>query len=282
MSGQTFFDTLLVWSAQICLLTLAGALAIRFLYQPKARLWAWQGLLLLLLALPLIEPWRLPLPEALPTVIEDGGGGAGLRQTLGPHAHHWTRGDLLWIIALGAAVRLFWIGAGLLRLRRYRKEAHQLLAPPVQFGDSAARWYVHPDLSGPVTYGWPRASVLLPARFEEMDASMRAAIACHELMHVVRRDWLFVMAEEAIRAAFWFHPAVWFVLSRIQLAREQVVDREVIRLTRDRDRYLDALVAVAEQKIQPDLAPAPLFLRKRQLARRVAAVLQEVSMSAIA
>jgi len=108
---------------------------------------------------------------------------------------------------------------------------------------------------------------------------MRGAIACHELIHVVRRDWLFVMAEELIRAAFWFHPAVWFVLSRIQLAREQVVDREVIRLTRDRDRYLDALVAVAEQKIQPDLAPAPLFLRKRQLARRVAAVLQEVSMS---
>jgi outer membrane biosynthesis protein TonB len=58
-----------------------------------------------------------------------------------------------------------------------------------------------------------------------------------------------------------------------------VVDREVIRLTRDRDHYLDALVAVAAHKIQPDLAPAPLFLKKRHLARRVAAVLQEVSMS---
>ncbi|HTS51483.1 MAG TPA: M56 family metallopeptidase [Bryobacteraceae bacterium] len=279
MTGQALFDTLLVWSAQICLLAVAGALTIRFLHQPKARLWAWQGLLLLLLALPMIEPWRMPLPEALPALIEDAGVGLGLRQALGPQAHHWSRADLLWIIALGAALRLFWIGAGLLRLGRYRKDSRLLPTPPVPFGSSSARWYLHPDLTGPVTYGWPRASVLLPARFEEMEASMREAIACHELIHVVRRDWLFVMAEEAIRAAFWFHPAVWFVLSRVQLAREQVVDREVIRVTRDRDRYLDALVAVAEQKIQPDLAPAPLFLRKRQLAHRVAAVLQEVSMS---
>ncbi len=279
MNGQLFFDTLMVWSAQICVLALAGGLTIRFLHQPKARLWAWQGVLLLLLALPLIEPWRVPLPEALPALIEDIGAGAGLRQALGPHAHHWSRADLLWVIALGAVLRLVWIAAGLLRLGRFRKDSRQLCAPPVPFGSASARWYVHPELSGPVTYGWPRAFVLLPARFEEMEASMREAIACHELIHVVRRDWLFVMAEELIRAAFWFHPAVWFILSRIQLAREQVVDREVIRVTRDRDRYLDALVAVAEQKIQPDLAPAPLFLRKRQLARRVAAVLQEVSMS---
>ncbi|HUJ49794.1 MAG TPA: M56 family metallopeptidase [Bryobacteraceae bacterium] len=279
MNGQLFFDTLLVWSAQICVLALAGALTIRFLREPRARLWAWQGLFLLLLALPLIEPWRVPLPEAIPALIEDIGADAGLRQALGPHAHHWSRADLLWVIALGAILRLVWIGTGLLRLSRYRKDSHQLSAPPVPFGSASARWYVHPMLSGPVTYGWPRASVLLPARFEEMEGSMREAIACHELIHVVRRDWLFVMAEEVIRAAFWFHPAVWFILSRIQLAREQAVDREVIRVTRDRDRYLDALVAVAEQQIQPDLAPAPLFLRKRQLARRVAAVLQEVSMS---
>ena len=126
MNGQLFFDTLMVWSAQICVLALAGGLTIRFLHQPKARLWAWQGLLLLLLALPLIEPWRVPLPEALPALIEDIGAGAGLRQALGPHAHHWSRADLLWVIALGAVLRLVWIGAGLLRLGRFRKDSRQL------------------------------------------------------------------------------------------------------------------------------------------------------------
>jgi len=86
---------------------------------------------------------------------------------------------------------------------------------------------------------------------------------------------LFVLLEESIRSVLWFHPAIWFVLSRIQLAREQVVDAEVVSLTRDRERYLDALVAVAAQRLLPDVAPAPLFLKKRQLAVRVAAVLKE-------
>ena len=95
-----------------------------------------------------------------------------------------------------------------------------------------------------------------------------------------RRDWLFVMAEELIRSLLWFHPAVWFVLSRIQLAREQVVDQEVVDATRDRAGYLDALVSVAAQRLQPDVAPAPLFLKKRQLAVRVQALLKETSMSA--
>ena len=88
------------------------------------------------------------------------------------------------------------------------------------------------------------------------------------------------MAEELIRSVLWFHPAVWFVLSRVQLAREQVVDREVVHATRDRAGYLDALVSVAAQRLQPDVAPAPLFLKKRQLAVRVQALLKETSMSA--
>jgi hypothetical protein len=67
--------------------------------------------------------------------------------------------------------------------------------------------------------------------------------------------------------------------ARCNSAREQVVDLEAVRLTRKRRSYLDALVAVAARSLQPDVAPAPLFLKKRQLAVRVAAVLKETSMS---
>ena len=141
------------------------------------------------------------------------------------------------------------------------------------------RWYVSDTISGPVTFGWLRPAILLPTRVCELPADLREAIACHELVHVRRGDWLFVLAEEAIRGLFWFHPAVWFALSQIQLAREQTVDAEVVALLSNRDRYLDALVAVAAQRLYPDVAPAPLFLKKRQLAVRVAAVLKETRMS---
>jgi protein TonB len=50
-------------------------------------------------------------------------------------------------------------------------------------------------------------------------------------------------------------------------------------MTQDRGKYLDALLAVAEQRMVQDLAPAPLFLKKRQLARRVASIVKETSMS---
>jgi beta-lactamase regulating signal transducer with metallopeptidase domain len=280
MSAQFVYTTVLVWSAQICILVALAALASLMLTHVKARLWFWQGLLLILLLLPVIQPWRARLPEGIPALSKDHASSATAQQTIILTKHHrWGREDLLLVLALGAAARLLWIAVGFMRLRRYRAESRRLGEVPVPFGTSTAEWYLHDHLAGPVTYGWIRPRILLPARFEQMESSLREAIACHELVHVWRRDWLFVIAEEVIRCAFWFHPAVWLVLSRIQLAREQVVDREVIRLTRDRDHYLDALVAVAAHKIQPDLAPAPLFLKKRHLARRVAAVLQEVSMS---
>jgi TonB family protein len=281
MTGSFVVDTLLIWSGQICVLAAVGGLVSLTIAHPKARLLLWQGLLCIMVLLPVVEPWRTPLPEAgIPALIEDAGPPAIVERTIVlSHKHHWNGTDLLWVLAFGAALRLLWVGAGLLRLGRYKRESRRLAEAPVPFGSSSADWYLHDHLTGPVTYGWMRPSVLLPARFEHMQPSVQEAIACHELVHVNRRDWLFVIAEELIRSAFWFHPAIWFVLSRIQLAREQVVDREVIRLTDDRDRYLDALVEVAAQKIQPDLAPAPLFLKKRHLAKRVTAVLQEVSMS---
>src|SRR5678816_1962913 len=146
------------------------------------------------------------------------------------------------------------------------------------------RWYVSDQVRGPVTFGWIRPSILLPASVRELPEEVQEAIASHELFHVHRRDWLFVMAEELVRSVLWFHPAVWFALAQIQLAREQVVDREVVDATRNRASYLDALVSVAAQNLPPDVAPAPLlssmFLKKRQLAVRVAALLKETSMSA--
>jgi TonB family protein len=63
------------------------------------------------------------------------------------------------------------------------------------------------------------------------------------------------------------------------LAREQTVDAQVIRITASRKHYIDALLAVAGGHLQPDLAPAPLFLRKTHLAQRIAIILKEVSMS---
>ena len=164
-----------------------------------------------------------------------------------------------------------------MRLSRYRR--HSLPLEPAPSWSVEASLYLSDEVSSPVTFGIRTPVILLPAGFPELDAGMRDAILCHEVLHVRRRDWVFTVAEELVRAVFWFHPAIWWLLGEIGLAREQAVDREVVEMTQARDQYLDALLAIAGARPRLDLAPAPLFLRKRHLKQRVVSILKEARMS---
>ncbi len=134
-------------------------------------------------------------------------------------------------------------------------------------------------------FGWRDPVVLLPASFTSLEPEMRDAILCHELQHVERRDWLFTIAEEFVRSVLWFHPAVWWVIGEIQLAREQTVDQSVIEMTQARDPYVDALLlmsgAIADDGFSAQAELAPTFLRRRHLKRRLMEVMKEVRMSTI-
>ena len=274
-----FSATLLIWSEQAVVLTAAAALAATAIAHPKGRLLMWQALLLALLLLPVIEPWTVPPPLV---AAEPATAIATFSAASIPSAgFHWRAGYWIWFIAAGAALRLLWMAAGFLRLRWYRRQARPLTPPPLRFAappqPATAVWYASDSVPGPVTYGWRRPVILLPSKTLELPADLREAIECHELVHVQRKDWLWVVAENVVRSVLWFHPAVWLVVSRIQLAREQVVDREAVRLLQNRERYLDALVAVAGYQLNSDLTPA--FLRKRQLLARVEAVVKEIDMT---
>src|SRR5262249_30661315 len=106
-------------------------------------------------------------------------------------------------------------------------------------------------------------------------------IACHELLHVKRHDWVITVLEEVAGAAFWFNPAIWLLLAQTRLAREQVVDAEVVRLLEAREPYIDALLAIARGGALLARAPAPLFLRKRPLPQRLHCFLRAVSISPV-
>jgi hypothetical protein len=135
----TLLSTLLVWSEQVFVLTAAAALAGLTLTHSKARLRMWQGLLLILLLLPAIEPWNWP-PAQVESAIGNTGAAATAAIQAAPAQWHWRPEDWLALIALGAVLRLLWIAAGFLRLRGYRRQA-RTLAAPVPFSSPAA---VHP------------------------------------------------------------------------------------------------------------------------------------------
>jgi TonB family protein len=277
MSTGLMFDNVVAYSLQIGMLVGVAAVipSLLRLRQPGAKLVYWQILLAACLLLPL-QPWRQVVAAGtvqVTTVI-----------TAVQPLHRATSGFriprselALLVLLAGMAIRLGWLAVGFWKLRGYRRHSRPL-EPAPSWGVEASL-LVSDEVASPVTFGWRKPVVLLPAKFPALDARVQDAILCHEIMHVRRGDWLFTVAEEVVRAVFWFHPAIWWLLGEIGLAREQEVDRLAIDITREREHYMDALLAIAGARAQLDLAPAPLFLRKRHLRQRVVLILQEARMS---
>jgi len=278
MSAGLLWDNVVAYSLQIGLLVAFAAFlpAVLRLGMPRARLFYWHLLLAACLALPLIRPLRHSV------AIDKVDATTKVLTTLPPSSHapviHFSRAEwLLLLLAAGAFARLVWLGVGMWRLARYRRHSQPL--EPVPAWGAEADLRMSDEISSPVTFGWWNPVVLLPPQFPDLDAPKQDAILCHEILHVRRHDWLFTVAEELLRAVFWFHPAIWWLLGEIQLTREQAVDREVIEMTQASGEYVDALLAMAGAHPKLDLAPAPLFLRKRHLKQRVVSILKEVRMS---
>jgi TonB family protein len=127
-----------------------------------------------------------------------------------------------------------------------------------------------------VTFGTLQPVVLLPDGLRGHARHIQRAVISHELFHVLRRDWLWTLSEEIVRAVFWFHPAIWWVISRVQLTREEAVDELVVLATGQRRTYLEALLAFADEA---PLAPAAAFARRRHLYRRMMLISKEAVMS---
>lgn len=258
------------YALQAGVLIAAGLLAVRLLRLARPLLFL-QLLLGAALLLPFLQSWYRPVF----TVTRVAGGrvvmpAAVLERVNAPVAVDWALVTLA-ILALGVLARVIWLLFGLMRLRSIRWDARPL-------ADGVA---VSTEIAGPVTFGFWRPVILLPPAVLEMPEAARLAVLAHERAHVRRHDWLFALLEELVLCVLWFHPALWWLVGRIRLAREQVVDQEACRAVGSVEVYMEALLRAADVPLPPYLAPAPQFLRRRQLAARVQSLLEESTMSRI-
>lgn len=290
MSTSTFAASFIPWTLQITLLLSVGLAlpSLVRLREPRACLAYGQGLLLAVLLLPLVPLLAPGLGTvAFSSELAVSGRWLGQIPDLGGGAGFWSLDRLLLgVLALGTAGRLAWLGVGLLTLRAWRRAARPAETTPeaaeiARRLGTRASLLLSPRVESPVTFGWHRPVVLLPEGFAALPAAAQRGIVCHELLHVRRRDWLFALWEEGVRSLLWFHPAVWMLLTRIALSREQVVDREAVRLTGSRRAYLEALRAVACRSGQagPSAIPGLPFFHRGHLRERVAQLCKEVPMS---
>ena len=142
------------------------------------------------------------------------------------------------------------------------------------FGRSAEIRYV--SSGQPVTFGFRRPVVLLP---EMLRIAVRARSARRALSRALSRAPARLGlggAEEVVKAVLWFHPAVLWLISRVRLAREEVVDELTVLATSQRRAYMEALLVFADA---PSQAPAAAFARRRHLFRRMVLISKEAVMS---
>lgn len=294
MSIPIWFYNLAVYCAQLAILIAAGGLmvAVTSLRQPRVRLHYWQVLLALGLLLPAVEPWQTTLKidhgmvQAWESPARIGSAAlTGATALPGQAAPSFSYYEVIaFLLFAGMMFRLLWLTVSLMRLRRWRRLSIPLGSHPAmeqfksELGVSPVV-LVSDRISSPVTFGWRAPAVLLPPKFTEMDEARQKTILCHELLHVRRRDWLWHVAEEVLRAVFWFHLAVEWLIGQIRLCREQTVDREVVILAGSCRDYLDALLEIAASSSKTRQAPALLFSNERHLKRRVRFILKEATMS---
>ena len=290
MTTSMWLRDILSYGLQLATIVAAGgALAAAFgMREPRVMLAYWRTVLMVCLLLPVCQPWLQTVPVVVGSAVVQAGEAAPSSEAPAaalPHAS-WSLGSLvLFALAAGVALRALWLTVGAWTLGRLRRSAAPLVPLPAAFSQAEERLGVHADvyvsdrIAGPVTFGLIHPVVIVPPSVVTMPHHVQEAIACHELLHVRRRDWVFEVLEEVVRTLFWFHPGIWWLIGRIQLSREQVVDQAAIQLMKSRDRYLDALLVVALNKSPISLVPAPLFLRRRLLKKRVAQIMQETTMT---
>jgi len=194
--------------------------------------------LLLCLAWPAVDLALLLNAGAAPAGSKLHTGGAGVAAA-GPDAAGllpWLGQNLGWIVALWAscagalglrmAVGLLWIGraARLETQDPVWQDRLSRLAERCGLGREV-RLRVVEGLASPITAGWWRPVVLVPASLVAgMPPQLLEALLAHELGHVRRHDYLVNLLQNVIETLLFYHPAVWWLSRRIRAEREQIAD----------------------------------------------------------
>ncbi|MEJ2817089.1 M56 family metallopeptidase, partial [Caulobacter sp. CCG-8] len=252
----------------------------------------------LLLALPvimnLLPAMSLPLlpaappPALLPAVpLATPAATADLAASSAP-AWSWPRPGAgliggLWL--LGFALVVGRLLLGLHTLNRWTRQGRAVtcpdwLAPLERLSPEDRPGLVSSDrIAGPLSWGVAPGFVLVdPASLAERRAA--PAILAHELAHLRRHDWIFLVLSRLAVAMFWFNPLVWRLHAVLIERSEEAADAVALE-TVDRALYARALIGLAASPV-PSAHPARIAATAmaadaRTLKTRIACIMTNTS-----
>ncbi|MCU1270124.1 MAG: peptidase BlaR1 [Acidobacteriaceae bacterium] len=196
------------------------------------------------------------------------------------------------VIAAGLLIRL---GFSLWHVYRLRRECREIDGGLLTSSAVAAlaevlqqfprmrqvKLLVSGEVRVPTAVGFFDPAVVLPVwALQDLSADELKGIVLHELAHLRRWDDWTNLAQQFVKALFFFHPAVWWIDSRLALEREIACDDMVLEQTPNARTYAASLVSVAEKVVAEKmrmgraLALAQSALgRVREVSQRVAQIL---------
>jgi len=290
-----------VWQGGLIAMATAAALRLYRRRSPEARYAiACLGLTAMLVA-PVVTAAVFGVPASVP-IRSDAGAStmSGLeapspgpqpatdRQSSSPTGPITTRVTLeewlpivVWTWLAGVTLLLARFAGGCWRVRRLRIAALGEPVSPWQTSaerlaarlriDVAFRVVESRLVDGPSVIGAMRPVILLPvAALTNLAPGQIEALLVHELAHIRRRDYAVNVLQTIAETLLFFHPAVWWISTRIREEREQCCDDVAVRLCGEPAAYAEALAELAswrtrEIALSVGAADGPLLARVRRL-----------------
>jgi beta-lactamase regulating signal transducer with metallopeptidase domain len=162
--------------------------------------------------------------------------------------------------ALAACVALVRLAAGLWRVRVLRLSCIAIDAADLDPGiretvaDFSSSRFVtlamSERVSVPAAIGFFKPMIVIPLwALRELTPAELNVVLLHEFAHLRRGDAWTNLLQKIVRAVFLFHPAVWWIDSRISLEREMACDDQVLAETANPQGYAKCLVALLEKSV---------------------------------
>lgn len=197
----------------------------------------------------------------------------------------YLRAGVVLVWAVGVLVLLGRLVLGLFLLARHRRRARRLAGPPwsdrldeaeERVGIQApVRLYRGSAFPVPVVWGAWRPVVLLSEDSARWSDARARAVLLHELSHIRRRDWLWMLLGRIARDLHWLDPLAWWAWRRMCGDAETACDLGAVRAGVSRAVYARHLVQIARSGRQErEPAPALPLATTTDVERRVLHVLE--------
>ena len=267
-----------------------------------ARHLVWTGAAAALLALPFLSVTLPALPVPAAAAILPGSIGVwfhaeaaaageqpappplpgGSRRVAQPAA--WQPDARLWLLLLwaaGAAAAMAQMLLAAVGLWRLRRAARTFPDPDLCRGLARSLGIAHEvkvletGRGGmPMTCGFARPVILMPADAAEWTADRRAMVLLHELAHVRRGDAATHLLARAALSLYWWNPLAWLAWRQFVKERERAADDVVLNAGARAAEYAGHLLDVARTlQAQPAAGWAVAMARRSQLEGRLLAIL---------